>query len=84
MGLGRGGGHGDRAEAAAGFPGTALITEPTSDFVPGRWWVEARSKGGRFAPIVRARKLHKETIVSAKGKKKSRVEEEGRAGGYIF
>lgn len=58
-------------DSAAGFPRTALIIEPTSDFVP-RWQMVGWGgiQGGRFASIVRAHKLHKETIASAKSKNK--------------
>lgn len=66
----RGGTRRQGGDCAAGFPRTALITEPTSDFVP-RWQMVGWGgiQGGRFTSIVRAHKLHKETIVSAKGKK---------------
>lgn len=54
----------------AGFPRTAPIIERTSDFVP-HWQMVGWGgiQGGRFTSIVRAHKLHKETIVSVKGKK---------------
>lgn len=55
-------------DSAAGFPKTALIIGGTSDFVP-RWQMVGWGgiQGGRFTSIVRAHKLHTETIASVRG-----------------